>query len=240
MEKLGQDILIDIKSDTYKALLKKKMGFFSEYSEGTLISRVESDGESVRQFFTSNTIRLFSDLIILIGMMITAQANWPMFHNDLSLSGYTMDSGPDTNNILWTYSTLAPIESSPAVVDGIVYIGSNDGTLYALDAYSGTEIWSYPTGYSIHSSPAVENNMVYFLSSDGYIYALDASTGTYIWSNMIGPGPWDWSSPAVHDDNVFIGGSSGVIYSFDALTGALNWATFVGGAPDSPISVANG
>jgi ABC-type multidrug transport system fused ATPase/permease subunit len=70
MEKLGQDILIDIKSDTYKALLKKKMGFFSEYSEGTLISRVESDGESVRQFFTSNTIRLFSDLIILIGMMI--------------------------------------------------------------------------------------------------------------------------------------------------------------------------
>jgi outer membrane protein assembly factor BamB len=58
----------------------------------------------------------------------------------------------------------------------VVYVGSADGFLYALDAITGTQHWSYPitTVYSSVSSPTVANGMVYIGSHDGFLYALDA------------------------------------------------------------------
>src|SRR2546430_16522271 len=61
----------------------------------------------------------------------------------------------------WTYTTGDAIESSPVVAGGIVYIGSKDHTLYALDARTGAEIWSYTTGGAIYSTPTVVNDVVY-------------------------------------------------------------------------------
>jgi cysteine-rich repeat protein len=166
--------------------------------------------------------------------------DWPMFHHDLALSGYSTDPAPDSNNILWTYPTGAPVQSSPAVVGNKVYVGSLDYNMYCLDKYDGSLIWSFATPSMIESSPAVENGRVFFLGTDGIVYCLDAEDGSLIWSTTIGPGPWDWSSPAVSAGAVFVGSSTGVMYSLDAGTGAINWTTTVGGSPDSPISVVNG
>jgi len=44
------------------------------------------------------------------------------------------------------------VDSSPAVVDGVVYFGSNDGKFYALDANTGHELWEFFTPYVINSS----------------------------------------------------------------------------------------
>ena len=166
--------------------------------------------------------------------------DWPMFHHDLALSGYTTSEAPDTNAIAWTYDTGFPITSSPAIVDGTLYIGGSDGKLYARDAYSGAEVWTYPTGGEINSSPAVAGGNVYFLSENGVFYAVYAATGALNWSKLIGPGPYDWSSPAVHGGNVFIASSNGNVYSLNAGTGVTNWSTNIGGSPDSPIAVVNG
>jgi len=166
--------------------------------------------------------------------------NWPMFHHDLALSGVSPSTAPDTNDILWIYDTGSDVRSSPAIVDGILYIGALDGNLYALDAYTGALIWSFPTGGPIHSSPAVEYGTVYFLSENGFVYALDAISGASIWSVSIGSGSWDWGSPAVHDGKVFIPSSLGWVYSLNAFTGALVWTTFVGGSPNSATTVVNG
>ena len=64
--------------------------------------------------------------------------------------------------------------SSPAVVDGVVYVGSNDDYVYALDARSGELRWRYETGGDVDSSPAVVDGVVYVGSEDDYVYALDA------------------------------------------------------------------
>jgi len=56
----------------------------------------------------------------------------------------------------------------------VVYIGSNDGNAYALDAGTGAKLWSYGTGGGVDSSPAVAKGVVYFGSQDGNAYALDA------------------------------------------------------------------
>lgn len=166
-------------------------------------------------------------------------SNWPMFHHDLALSGYSASDAPSSNATAWIYDTGSLISSSPAVVDGILYIGAMDGNLYAINTNSGSLAWLYNAGVPIYSSPAVNQGNVYFLSTDGIVYAVDAVSGSPNWSTTIGPGPWDWSSPAVHDGCVLIASSNGNVYSLDASSGTINWSSAVGGAPDSPITVVN-
>ena len=84
---------------------------------------------------------------------------------------------------IWTATTGAGIEAAPSVANGVVYVGSDDGRLYAFDAagsshcaVSGgkktcTPLWSHATGAAIYSSPAVSNGVVYVGSDDGKLYA---------------------------------------------------------------------
>ena len=61
--------------------------------------------------------------------------------------------------------------SSPAVANGVVYVGSWDGNVYALDAKTGAKLWSYDAQYGVESSPAVTNGVLYIGASNGYMYA---------------------------------------------------------------------
>ena len=63
-----------------------------------------------------------------------------------------------------------PPKTGPA--GGVVYVGSDDDYLYALDASSGGLIWRYQTGHSVSSSPAVAGGVVYVGSHDDYLYAI--------------------------------------------------------------------
>ena len=102
--------------------------------------------------------------------------------------------------------------SSPAVVNGVVYIGSEDGNVYALNAATGASIWNYPTGGFVKSSPAVAGNVVYFASWDNNVYALNAASGAEIWSYATDGEVT--SSPAVAEGGVYIGGLDGNVYAF--------------------------
>jgi outer membrane protein assembly factor BamB len=73
--------------------------------------------------------------------------------------------------LLWSYTTGSEVHSSPAVANGVVYIGSADHNLYALNASTGAKLWSYTTGSEVYSSPVVVNGMVYVGSLDHKVYA---------------------------------------------------------------------
>ena len=77
----------------------------------------------------------------------------------------------------WKYLTGNTVQSSPCVVGGTVYIGSNDANVYQLDAVTGKQLWSYPTGGQVQSSPTMVDGTVYIGSNDGSVHALDASQG---------------------------------------------------------------
>ena len=65
---------------------------------------------------------------------------WPMFAADAANTGTAPDeTGPTTNVIVqWGYPTGQQVFSSPAVVDGSLYVGSNDGYVHCLSAVDGT------------------------------------------------------------------------------------------------------
>jgi len=75
------------------------------------------------------------------------------------------------------------VHSSPAVAEGVVYVGSDDGKLYAFDAAGVTgctagvctPLWTATTGSKVQSSPAVAEGVVYVGSDDGKLYAFDAA-----------------------------------------------------------------
>src|ERR1035437_4035088 len=93
-------------------------------------------------------------------------------------SGYPSALKTSTGALVWKYTTNGGIIfSSPAVANGVVYIGSEDGNLYALNASTGVPLWQYTTGNAIYSSPAVANGVVYVGSHDGNLYAFDRAGG---------------------------------------------------------------
>jgi len=132
-------------------------------------------------------------------------AGWSYtFHHDMARTGYSTSIGPLTNQTIWTHLTQMQIEySSPAVVDGVVYFGSNDHRVRAVNASTGDIMWSYLTGNSVESSCTVTYGIVYFGSHDHNVYALDALTGDKVW-NFTTKGEV-YSTPAVVDGVVYVG-----------------------------------
>jgi outer membrane protein assembly factor BamB len=128
------------------------------------------------------------------------------------------------------------IQSSPAVVNGVVYFGSDDGNFYALKANTGTLLWSFKTSSAVYSSPAVVNGVVYFGSDD--LYALNAGTGAKLWNYTTGG---IGSSPAVVNGIVYFGSGDKNVYALNASTGAKLWTFTTGLLIDySAPAVANG
>ena len=120
---------------------------------------------------------------------------------------------------LWNYTAGGSVTySSPAIVNGVVYFGSDGGNVYALNASNGALLWSYTTGGSVESSPAVANGVVYVGSDDNNLYALNASTGALLWSYTTG-GSVE-SSPAVANGVVYVGSDDGNVYAFGLTGGA--------------------
>ena len=109
--------------------------------------------------------------------------SWPMFHHDLAHTGYSTSSPPNLNVTLWKYQTAAGIFSSPTIEAGVVYFGSEDKVIYAINSDTGVQVWNYTTGGGVDSSPAVSNGKVFVGSYDGSLYALDASTGKILYQS---------------------------------------------------------
>jgi outer membrane protein assembly factor BamB len=119
--------------------------------------------------------------------------------------------------------------SSPAVSNGVVYFGSGDGNVYALDAASGNLKWKFHTGDVVHASPAIADGTVFIGSWDSYFYAIDATTGKEKWRFKTGEDHQIYnqvgiqSSAAVVDGVVYFGCRDSNFYAVDARTGEKKW-----------------
>ena len=123
---------------------------------------------------------------------------------------------------LWNYLTDGPVDSCPAVYDGILYVGSTGGNLYALNALTGSQVWVYSAKGLIFGSPAVAGGLVFdgiMGLSNANFFALNSSTGSLVWSATTGGMR---SSPAIADGVVYIGSDDGDLYAFGDNPGLLN------------------
>ena len=161
-----------------------------------------------------------------------------MFRGGPERTGVYEPGGPTLGRQLWKFKTGDFVDSSPAISSGMVYFGSYDDHLYALDAGSGQEKWKFKTGDGIWSSPAISGGVVYFGSHDTYLYALDASSGQEKWKFKTGDGIW--SSPAISGGVVYFGSLDSHLYALDAGSGQEKWKFDAGSGFYSSPAISGG
>ena len=149
--------------------------------------------------------------------------------------------GPD---VVAPFDTLWQLESSggreffssPALVDGTLYLGCNDGRIRAVDASSGSVLWSYSTVCGICGEPAVDSAAVYFGGQDGYIYSLDRSSGSRNWSSGIGYHVF-CDTGIMCDSLIISGNSMGKVCALDSRSGEPVWDAELGGIILGPVII---
>jgi len=145
------------------------------------------------------------------------------FHADLLNSGIYDNGGiQPNNNLKWSNTGYGAFES-PSIANGIIYVGTEDGHLYAYDADTGAQRWMINSG-TVRSTPAILGTNLFFTSCDRKLYAVKAETGKEVWNFTTGG--MVVSSPAIDNERVFFGTSypDGRIYAVSSLTGELIWS----------------
>jgi outer membrane protein assembly factor BamB len=166
-------------------------------------------------------------------------ASVAMFRGDAARTGSNPGPGPTGDpRRRWRFDTRGEVYSTPAIVDGVVYVGTKQGYLLALHEVTGEELWRFDTGGGIiRSSPAVDGGAIYLAS--GYnLFALDAMRREERWRaeiNFAGP-----SSPVVVGGFVYLCSEEGTIYSFEAATGHKRWEYQAEGLVFSSPAVGEG
>lgn len=152
---------------------------------------------------------------------VEASPSVPMYRGNPERTGVFPGPGIEGDPVeLWRAEVDGPIESAPAIADGVLFFGAGSGSVHALDIATGAERWTYAAASPVSSSPAVANGTVYVGSEDGTLYALDAATGQERWAY---PGAQFRASVAVVDAVLYTGGSDGNLHALDATSGEVLW-----------------
>lgn len=140
--------------------------------------------------------------------------------------------------------------SQPTFIGGRLFLGGQNGSVYALDARSGCTVWSYTTKSGVRTAPVLGPRAggawtVYVGDTGANVYALDAHDGTLLWSRQVDDHPFArvTGSPTLHNDRLYVPVSSieetaasqpgyecctfrGSITALDTRNGAVAWKTY--------------
>lgn len=143
-----------------------------------------------------------------------------------------------TGRVRWRAVGGPIVRSSPAVVNGTVYVVNDFGDVRAIDAVTGGELWNASIGGHVRSSIAFANGTVFISGLGGTVYAFTADDGKELWNRSV-QGPLS-SSPAVSNDTLYLGTGTGHVHAFDAMTGAERWTQPINGTIRLSPALANG
>jgi outer membrane protein assembly factor BamB len=155
----------------------------------------------------------------------------------------TIEYGEDcgAGSMKWRFKTGNIVSSSASFSsDGsVMYIGSRDGSLYALRTSDGKLVWKTPSEHAVDVIPAVSDNMVVYGSSSARLTAVNPIDAKPIWSFNAKDGVFQ-SSPLIVGDRVFSGGGGHFVRSFEKATGKLVWERELGMWVQSSVAHRNG
>ena len=179
--------------------------------------------------------------------------------------------GLDRNNVdrlalkwVFAYPGALRARSQPLVHDGVIFVGSQSGDIYALDLESGCAHWTYSAGAEVRSSlslgqvPGRDDPVLYMGDFSATVHAIDASDGSLVWRAPLGdhPDATITGSPKLHEGSLYVPISSsewataadpgyacctfrGGVVSVDAASGELNWRAHVIDEPATETGETN-
>jgi len=172
-------------------------------------------------------------------VVLQGGSNWPMFRGGQRLLGRASGALPDSMALAWKFKTAGQVKSSPAIDDGLVFVGSSDANIYAIDLANGRQVWAYRTAGAVEASPCVVDGSVFVGSSDNFLYALDAKSGSLKWKyqtdgQILGAANWT-HSPNGQGIWILVGSYDSKLHCVDSAGGEVMWTyetdSFVNGSP---------
>ncbi|MFL5399962.1 MAG: pyrroloquinoline quinone-dependent dehydrogenase [Myxococcales bacterium] len=179
------------------------------------------------------------------------ERNWLHPNKDYTQTRYSKADQINTGNVkklrpafVFQTAVVESMETSPIVVDGVMYVTTSYDHVYAVDATSGQELWHYkhPMGAVTtfccgpnNRGVAVMGDKLFLGTLDAKLVALDNKTGKMSWQTQIADPEKGYSetmAPAAVDGKVLIGtnggeyGIRGFVKAFDAETGKLLWTFY--------------
>gem|GEM_PF-5370070 len=130
------------------------------------------------------------------------------------------------NQVLWQSAAYGAMWGQLLFSGTSIYVGSDDGNVYALNALSGTKLWARFLGGHVESGLTSSGTTLFAGSTTGHLFALRLATGELVWSRVIGA--QIFSTPLVEGSNVVVGDDSGGLSALDAASGAGVWASAIG------------
>jgi eukaryotic-like serine/threonine-protein kinase len=202
-------------------------------------------------------------LVIAASLAAASAHGEAMFRGGASHDGvYDAQAPRQFHRVKWVFPTGNRVVSSPVMEGGVVYFGSDDGNVYAVDAKDGRQLWKRATGGAVSATPAVSGGTLFVGSFDGRFYALNAASGAVRWKFTTGGerrfeakglhgmspktqtffDPYDifLSSPVIADGRVYFGSGDGNLYALDAASGELRWKFATGDVVHASPAYADG
>ncbi|MFN7939232.1 MAG: PQQ-dependent dehydrogenase, methanol/ethanol family [Bryobacteraceae bacterium] len=204
---------------------------------------------------------LFCAAFALQAQVTPPGANWPTYHgSEFSQHYSTLTQLTPANvsklNLAWTHQaqSLEKFETTPLVIDGVMYLTEAPNTIVALDPVSGRPYWvyehklpeiTYPCCGKVTRGVAYANGLIYFATHDAKVIALDARTGRLRWENTLIDHRQGYSfthAPLIVKDKVIVGsgggelGIRGFLAALDAKTGKEIWRFQIIPEPGQPGS----
>ncbi len=155
----------------------------------------------------------------------------------LSRMTATLPSQPNSIKPLWTFKCEDEIRGTPALYQGVIYIGSYDNNVYAIGAADGAFQWKYATDGGVVSRPAIAEGNLYVGSEDHRLHVISLRSGKMIWTYYTDDKVR--SSPRVAEGHVFIGSDDHCLHAVNLNTGRAAWKFETGEAVRSTPLVAN-
>lgn len=177
----------------------------------------------------------------------------PLFFENLVIHGTALQGlvayDRQTANEVWRRDLKNGVEMSGEIGGNVLFISSNDGRFYALEAKTGKTIWSFDLKSEGLGPPTLANDRIFVMSGSHQLYALDSSNGNLVWSykraDVNSLSVRGNSKPLVYQNSVYVGFNDGFLVSLNEKSGGLNWETKLNANPrfqdvDSEVVLADG
>lgn len=171
-------------------------------------------------------------------------APWPTFRGGPQLRAYRKGRLTQKPRLLWRHDAKTAVESSAAIVDGHVYLGTDEHGLMVLDLNAtekkGKVLWTYKTEFGIRSSPGIKDGHAYFGDDAGFFYAVDLNSQKLAWKIETESGGEIISSASFVGDQVLFGSYDGNLYAFHRKDGKPAWTATTDGPVHCTPTFAGG
>ena len=151
------------------------------------------------------------------------KGNWQQYGGSIERTNVASTAISPPLTQVWDYDASAGFsEYSVSVADSVVFIGTLQGEVYAVQIRTGEKVGKYDFGYPVIGTPVVDDSMLYVAvaNTKRSLYGYNIQKGKVAWRAELGGIE---TSPLLEGDNLYVATSAGEVYSIDKHTGSVNW-----------------